>query len=44
MDTALMDTALWIVAGLPAVMYLVSGAGKLFLRREKLAGMASAAG
>ncbi|MFI9452283.1 DoxX family protein [Amycolatopsis sp. NPDC052450] len=39
-----MDTALWIVAWLLAVMYLVSGVGKLFLQREKIAGVASAAG
>lgn len=39
-----MDTALWIVAWLLAVMYVVSGVGKLFLQREKIAGVASAAG
>ncbi|MGW4830022.1 DoxX family protein [Amycolatopsis japonica] len=39
-----METALWIVAGLLAVMYLVSGVGKLFLRRETVAGVASGAG
>lgn len=39
-----MDTALWIVTWLLAIMYLVSGVGKLFLPREKIAGVASAAG
>ncbi|WP_181774484.1 DoxX family protein [Amycolatopsis pittospori] len=39
-----MDTALWIVAGLLAVIYLVSGVGKLFIPREKIAGVGSAAG
>ncbi|WP_410658869.1 DoxX family protein [Amycolatopsis sp. lyj-112] len=39
-----MDTALWIVAWLLAVMYLVSGVGKLFVPREKIAGVASGAG
>jgi len=39
-----MDTALWIVAGFLAVIYLVSGVGKLFIPREKIAGVASAAG
>ncbi|WP_410582890.1 DoxX family protein [Amycolatopsis sp. lyj-108] len=39
-----MDTALWIVAWLLAVMYLVSGVGKLFLRRETIARAGSAAG
>ncbi|WP_037310898.1 DoxX family protein [Amycolatopsis orientalis] len=38
-----MDTALWIVAGLLSVMYLVSGVGKLFLARETVAGVASGA-
>ncbi len=31
-----MNRALWIVAGLLAVVYLLSGAGKLIVRKEKL--------
>lgn len=34
-----MNTALWIVAGLLAVLYLISGFGKLFTPREKMATM-----
>jgi hypothetical protein len=32
-----MNTALWIVAGLLAVLYLFAGSSKLFIPREKLA-------
>ena len=38
-----MNTALWIVAGLMAVVYLASGVGKLILSKEKLASMTSSA-
>jgi hypothetical protein len=38
-----MNIALWIIAGLLTAVYLVSGLGKLFIRREKMAGMADAA-
>lgn len=34
-----MNTALWIVAGLLAVIYLISGFGKLFTPQEKMATM-----
>jgi uncharacterized membrane protein YphA (DoxX/SURF4 family) len=34
-----MNTALWIVAGLLAAVYLLSGFGKLFTPREKMAKM-----
>lgn len=37
-----MNTALWIIAGLLAVVFLVSGVGKLLVPKEKLAGMGSA--
>src|SRR5918993_1581843 len=33
----MMNLALWIVAGLLAVVYLLSGAGKLIVPKEKLA-------
>ena len=32
-----MNLSLWIVAGLLAVVYLVSGTGKLIVPKEKLA-------
>lgn len=32
-----MNTALWIIAGLLAVLFLASGTGKLILTKEKLA-------
>jgi predicted permease len=32
-----MNTALWIVAGVLAVMYLISGVGKTLIPREKMA-------
>jgi hypothetical protein len=32
-----MSTALWIVAGLLAVMYLMSGLGKMLIPQEKMA-------
>jgi DoxX-like family len=32
-----MNTALWIIAGLMAVVFLVAGSNKLFIPREKLA-------
>jgi uncharacterized membrane protein YphA (DoxX/SURF4 family) len=38
-----MNTALWIVAGLLTAIYLLSGFGKLFTPREKMAGMMDAA-
>lgn len=34
-----MNTALWIVAGVLAALYLLSGFGKLFTPREKMAAM-----
>src|ERR671921_516443 len=37
MKEFLMNLALWIVAGLLAVVYLLSGAGKLIVPKEKLA-------
>lgn len=37
-----MNTALWIIAGLLAVVFLVSGVGKLLVPKEKMAGMGSA--
>jgi hypothetical protein len=37
MKELMMNLALWIVAGLLAVVYLVSGAGKLIVPKEKLA-------
>lgn len=33
----MMDLTLWIVAGLLSVVYFVAGAGKLVMRKEKLA-------
>jgi hypothetical protein len=33
----LMNTALWIIAGVLATVFLVAGANKLFIAREKLA-------
>ena len=38
-----MSTALWIVAGFLTALYLLSGFGKVFGSREKLAGMTPAA-
>ncbi|WP_149261708.1 DoxX family protein [Actinomadura sp. K4S16] len=38
-----MNTALWIVTGLLTAVYLLSGFGKLFVPREKMAAMADAA-
>ena len=38
-----MNTALWIVAGLLAVVYLASGTLKLIVPKEKLASMTSSA-
>ena len=38
-----MNIALWIVAGVLAVAYLASGAGKLILPREKIAGFGASA-
>jgi uncharacterized membrane protein YphA (DoxX/SURF4 family) len=38
-----MNIALWIITGLLTAVYLVSGFGKLFVPREKMAGMADAA-
>ena len=38
-----MNTALWIVTGLLAVVYLASGAGKLIIPKEKLASWTSSA-
>ncbi|WP_327255855.1 DoxX family protein [Streptomyces sp. NBC_01244] len=38
-----MNTALWIITGLLAAVFLFSGFGKLFVPREKMAGMAEAA-
>ena len=32
-----MNTALWIIAGLLATVFLVAGSNKLFIPREKLA-------
>jgi DoxX-like family len=32
-----MNTALWIIAGLLAIVFLVAGSNKLFIPREKLA-------
>ncbi|MGH2617163.1 MAG: DoxX family protein, partial [Thermomicrobiales bacterium] len=37
MKELMMNRALWIVAGLLAVIYLLSGAGKLIVPKEKLA-------
>ncbi|HEY9408605.1 MAG TPA: DoxX family protein [Jiangellaceae bacterium] len=37
-----MNTALWIIAGLLAAVFLVSGVGKLIVPKEKLAGMGAA--
>ena len=36
-----MNLALWIVAGLLAVVFLVASAGKLFVPKEKMAGMSA---
>lgn len=38
-----MNIALWIVAGLLAVAYLVGGGGKLILPKERIAGTGAAA-
>ncbi|WP_159944460.1 MULTISPECIES: DoxX family protein [unclassified Nocardiopsis] len=38
-----MNTALWIITGLLTAVYLVSGLGKLFVSRERMAAMAKAA-
>lgn len=38
-----MNIALWIVTGLLAAVFLFSGLGKLFVPREKMAGMTEAA-
>lgn len=38
-----MNTALWIVAGFLTALYLLSGFGKLFTPRDKMATMMSAA-
>jgi uncharacterized membrane protein YphA (DoxX/SURF4 family) len=38
-----MNIALWIITGLLTAVYLVSGLGKLFVPREKMAAMAKAA-
>jgi hypothetical protein len=38
-----MNLILWIVSGLLAVVYLVSGGGKLILPKEKIAAIASSA-
>lgn len=38
-----MNVALWSIAGLLTAVYLLSGFGKLFVPREKMAGMADAA-
>lgn len=37
-----MNLALWIVAGLLAVVLLIAGAGKLFVPKEKMAGVGAA--
>jgi uncharacterized membrane protein len=37
MKELMMNRALWIVAGLLAIAYLVAGAGKLILPKEKIA-------
>jgi len=39
-----MNLALWIVAGLLAAVYLVSGGGKLVLAKERIGGMSASAG
>jgi hypothetical protein len=36
-DRSLVHTALWVVAGLLATVFLVAGSSKLFIPREKLA-------
>lgn len=36
-----MNTALWIVTGILTALYLLSGLGKLFTPREKMAGISS---
>jgi uncharacterized membrane protein YphA (DoxX/SURF4 family) len=38
-----LNLALWIIAGLLAVVFLVSGIGKLVVSKEKMAGMFAAA-
>lgn len=38
-----MNIALWIITGLLAAVFLFSGLGKLFVPREKMAGMTEAA-
>ena len=38
-----MNLALWIVAGLLAVVYLISGGGKLIMSKEKIATMSTGA-
>ena len=38
-----MNMALWIVAGMLAVAYLVSGGGKLILTKDKIASMSTSA-
>lgn len=38
-----MNLALWIIAGLLATIFLLSGAGKLFIPKEKMVGMLAAA-
>ncbi|MCM0674172.1 DoxX family protein [Micromonospora phytophila] len=38
-----MNIALWIITGLLTAVYLFSGFGKLFVPREKMAGMADSA-
>jgi uncharacterized membrane protein YphA (DoxX/SURF4 family) len=35
--TSLVDTALWVMAGLLAAVFLVAGSSKLFIPRERLA-------
>ena len=37
-----MNLALWIVAGLLAVAFLIAGVGKVLMPREKIAGMGAA--
>jgi hypothetical protein len=38
-----MNLALWIIAGLLATIFLLSGVGKLFIPKEKMVGMLAAA-
>ena len=37
MKGLMMNLTLWIVAGLLAVVYLISGGGKLIMSKEKIA-------